>query len=70
MQPELLSLVLLFPAFGALLIGIGGFVVPSLRKQEKVIGAIGTLMVAIPFILVVITFLNYDLNSASLLFII
>ncbi len=60
MQPELLSLVLLLPALGSLLIGIGGFVAPSLRKQEGLIGALGTLMVLVPFVLVVITFLNYE----------
>lgn len=60
MQPEIFSLILLFPVFGALLIGLGGFIFPSLRKSEKAIGALGTLMVALPFVLVTIALLNYE----------
>lgn len=60
MQPELFSLILLLPALGAILIGLGGFLFPSIRKAEKAIGALGTLMVALPFVLVTIALLNYE----------
>ncbi|HHG84188.1 MAG TPA: NADH-quinone oxidoreductase subunit L, partial [Bacteroidetes bacterium] len=52
-------LILLLPLIGAALIGLTGFLVPSFRKHEKAIGAIATLMVAIPFGLVVYAFFNY-----------
>lgn len=60
MSPTVLSLIVLLPLFGALIIGLLGFLNKEFRKQEQLIGAIGTLMVAIPFVLVLLTFLNYD----------
>ena len=51
-------LILLLPLFGAALIGITGLFSESFRKQEKAIGAIATLAVAVPFVLVLVLFLN------------
>jgi NADH-quinone oxidoreductase subunit L len=53
------SLIVLLPALGAILIGLGGFLFPALRKAEGAIGALGTAMVAIPFGLVLYAFFNY-----------
>ena len=57
---QLLPLIVLLPLAGALLIGLFGFISPSFRKQEKIIGALGTLMVAIPFVFVAYAFFSFD----------
>lgn len=54
------SLIVVLPFLGALIIGLAGFLSPSFRKNEKAIGALGTIMVAIPFFLVLKEFLTYD----------
>lgn len=59
----LTPLIILLPFLGALLIGLTGFVSEGFRKQEKLIGAIATLMVAVPFLVFVLIFLNADLSE-------
>ncbi|MEM7037548.1 MAG: NADH-quinone oxidoreductase subunit L [Bacteroidota bacterium] len=56
---SLYFLILVLPLLGALGIGLMGFLNPEFRKKEKLIGFIGTAMVAIPFLLVVHAFLTY-----------
>lgn len=55
----LFALILLMPLLGALLIGLGGFVAPGFRKNEKGIGFLATLMVVVPFLLVLYAFFNF-----------
>ena len=55
----LLPLIILLPFLGASVIGILGFISPNFRKQEKLIGGIATAMVAIPFLILVSTFLGF-----------
>ncbi len=50
-------LILLLPLAGALINGMLGLFVPSWRSKEGVIGAIGTVCVAIPFLLAIVLFL-------------
>lgn len=57
---SILSLIVLLPMLGAATIGIVGFINKDFRKQEKLIGAFGTLMVLIPFLLVAYTFFTYQ----------
>ena len=52
-------LILLLPLFGAAFIGLAGLFAPAFRKQEKLIGTIGTLAVAVPFVLTVLLFLGH-----------
>ncbi|MEM0996101.1 MAG: NADH-quinone oxidoreductase subunit L [Bacteroidota bacterium] len=56
---HLYFLILVLPFLGALTIGLVGFLAPHLRKNEKAIGAFGTLMVGIPFLLIAYAF--YDM---------
>ncbi|MCB0846987.1 MAG: NADH-quinone oxidoreductase subunit L, partial [Bacteroidetes bacterium] len=56
----LLTLIILLPLFSSAIIGLGGFFSPGFRKQEKLIGALATLAVAIPFFLVLMTFFQFD----------
>lgn len=46
-----LPLIVLLPLIGAAILGLGGLLFPSFRSQEKLIGAIGSAMVAIPFVI-------------------
>ncbi len=57
---SILPLIILLPFLGSAIIGIGGLVFPSFRKQEKAIGFFATLMVFIPFLIILNTFLNFD----------
>ncbi len=59
MFESLAPLLILLPLVGAILIGLGGFLLPSLRKQESLIGAVATLAVAIPFVVTLGLFFNY-----------
>ncbi len=52
-------LILLLPLLGAALIGLMGLFAPGFRKQEKLIGVIGTAAVAVPFVLAVLLFLGH-----------
>lgn len=54
-----LSYIILLPLIGATVIGLGGFMFPAFRKQEKLVGTIGTLAVAIPFFIIVSQFLGF-----------
>jgi len=61
MQPELLiKLVILLPLVGAAVNGLGGLFVPALRKQEGLVGMLGTAMVLIPFLITVSLFVGYE----------
>ncbi len=57
---KFLPLIILMPFAGAAVIGIFGFVNESFRKQEALIGALGTLMVAVPFFIIAYTFLTFE----------
>ncbi len=57
---SLLPLVVILPFLGATIIGLLGFLFPNFRKQESLIGALATSMVAIPFVIYLIAFLNFD----------
>jgi NADH-quinone oxidoreductase subunit L len=57
--PILFSLILLLPMLGAILIGLGGFMAPGFRKNEKGIGFLATMMVLIPFFVVLYAFLTF-----------
>ena len=60
MQPEMLiKLVILLPLIGAAVNGLGGLFVPALRKQEGLVGILGTAMVLIPFLITVYLFLGF-----------
>ncbi len=56
----LVRLILLLPLAGAVITGLLPLFMPGLRKQESLIGTVGTLAVAIPFALVVWLFLTFD----------
>jgi len=57
---NLLPLVVILPFLGATIIGIGGFISKGFRKQESIIGSLATAMVAIPFVIYLLAFLNFD----------
>ena len=59
------ALIILLPLAGAIFNGLMGFLLPAYRKNETVIGAIGTLMVAIPFVLVLMAFLGFEGETIS-----
>jgi NADH-quinone oxidoreductase subunit L len=60
MQPELLiKLVILLPLIGAAINGLGGLFLPALRKQEGLIGILGTAMVLVPFLITVSLFASF-----------
>jgi NADH-quinone oxidoreductase subunit L len=56
----LLPLVVLLPLLGAVLIGMGGFLSRGFRAQEKLLGGLATLMVAVPFVILAGAFLTHD----------
>jgi len=61
MEPELLiKLVILLPLLGAAFTGLLGLFVPSFRSREGVISSIATSMVAIPFLITLFLFLNFE----------
>ena len=53
------GLILLLPLFGAVFNGIGGLFFPALRR-EGLIGFVGTVLVTIPFLLVVYLFAGFQ----------
>ncbi len=57
---SLLPLVVILPFLGASIIGILGFLLPNFRKQEGLIGGLATTLVAIPFVIYLVAFLNFD----------
>ena len=54
------QLILLLPLAGALLNGLGGLFLPALRSREGLFGTLGTLVVAVPFLLVLSLFLAFE----------
>jgi NADH-quinone oxidoreductase subunit L len=60
MNNAVLSLIIVLPFLGALIIGLLGFMSQAFRKQEKLIGLIATLAVAIPFGIIATVFAGYD----------
>ncbi len=63
----LLPLILLLPLLGGALIGLTGLFAEGFRKQEKAIGAIATLAVAVPFVLILMLFLQGGTTNLVLL---
>ncbi len=60
MTPDvLLSLVLLLPLAGAILNGVVPLFLPGLRTRETLLGALGTAVVAVPFLLTVYLFVTF-----------
>ncbi len=55
----IVRLILLLPLAGAVLCGVLPLFVPSLRRREGLIGAVGTAVVAVPFALTVYLFATY-----------
>jgi len=53
-------LIILLPLLGATVIGLTGLLSPGFRHQEKLIGSIATMAVAIPFLILVGIFLNFE----------
>ncbi|NNE33816.1 MAG: NADH-quinone oxidoreductase subunit L, partial [Rhodothermales bacterium] len=53
------QLILLLPLAGALFNGLGGLLLPGLRERETLFGVVGTLVVAIPFVLTLLLFLSF-----------
>ncbi len=53
-------LILLLPLLGAAINGMMGLFAPAYRRQETIIGVLGTLAVAVPFGLTVLLFLGHD----------
>ena len=56
----LVLLAIALPLLGAAFNGLIGLFAPGYRSNESVIGAIGTLCVAIPFAIAVLLFLQFD----------
>ncbi|GAB4415219.1 MAG: NADH-quinone oxidoreductase subunit L [Bacteroidia bacterium] len=56
----LYPLIILLPLLGSIVVGLGGFMGVSFRKNEKLIGALATAAVAIPFLLILAIFLQFD----------
>ncbi|MEL6132230.1 MAG: proton-conducting transporter membrane subunit, partial [Bacteroidota bacterium] len=56
----LYKLIILLPLIGSAVIGLLGLLSKPFSRQEGLIGAIGTLSVAIPFVAVLLAFLNFD----------
>lgn len=54
----LYPLILILPLLGAALVGLLGLAAPAFRRNEGLIGAIATAMVAIPFFLILMVFLG------------
>lgn len=57
---SLLPLVILLPLLGSVLVGLGAFIMPSLRKNESLLGWLATAMVAIPFAIIATAFVQFD----------
>jgi NADH-quinone oxidoreductase subunit L len=56
---SLLPLLIILPFVGATVIGLAGFISKGFRQQEGLIGIIGTLCVAIPFLIYCVVFANF-----------
>jgi NADH-quinone oxidoreductase subunit L len=60
MSESLLRLIIVLPLLSSALIGLIGFLSPSFRKQETLIGIIASAAVGIPFLLILGTFLGFE----------
>ena len=56
----LYPLIILLPLIGSAIIGLTGFTNLGFRKQEKLIGWLATAAIAIPFLLILHAFFNFD----------
>lgn len=65
---ELVPYILLLPLIGFLINGLVGLFIPSYRKQEKIIGSIATIAVAVPFVISVFMFLNFNAGDEAYIF--
>jgi len=54
----LLPLIIILPLLSSALIGLTGFLSPAFRQNEGLVGAIASLAVAIPFLVIVLAYLN------------
>ncbi|MFK7972694.1 MAG: NADH-quinone oxidoreductase subunit L [Bacteroidia bacterium] len=59
------NLIILLPLIGAAVIGLGGLMSPGFRKQESLIGTLGTLAVALPFALIVLARLSFNADAPT-----
>ena len=57
-------LILLLPLAGAVFCGVLPLFMPGLRRREGLIGTVGTLAVAVPFVLALMLFLGYHHGDA------
>ncbi|MCI4668587.1 MAG: NADH-quinone oxidoreductase subunit L [Bacteroidia bacterium] len=55
----LYSLIIVLPLLGALIIGLGGLMSAGFRKNEGLIGLLGTAAVGIPFLVILYAFFSY-----------
>lgn len=55
--------IILLPLLGSILIGLGGLMSENFRKQEKLIGTIATLAVAVPFFLILMARFSFDADN-------
>ncbi|MCL4153353.1 UNVERIFIED_CONTAM: hypothetical protein GTU68_039472 [Idotea baltica] len=62
----LYPLIILFPLIGSTLIGLTGFLNEGFRRNERLIGILATASVAIPFLLIVSIFLQFDGEPVSI----
>ncbi len=53
-------LILLLPLAGAIFCGLLPLFIPALRRKEKLIGMVGTAVVAVPFLLALSLFVGYE----------
>ncbi|MBX3102270.1 MAG: NADH-quinone oxidoreductase subunit L [Bacteroidetes bacterium] len=65
MNNAVLSLIIILPFLGALTIGLLGFISKAFRAQEKLIGLMATLAVAIPFGILVSVFAGYHAGGGA-----
>jgi len=56
---SLYSLIIVLPILGSLVIGLGGLLSAGFRKNEGLIGALGTAAVGIPFLVIAYAFFTY-----------
>lgn len=57
--------IILLPLLGSIIIGLGGLINENFRKQEGLIGTIGTLAVAVPFLLILISRFGFDPDNTT-----
>lgn len=60
---SLYPLIILLPLIGSAAIGLTGFLNPAFRKNEKLIGWLGTAAIAIPFLIILSIWASFDGQS-------